>query len=79
MTAGCASRGRVEGAREPGAARVPFPSTDRWARGRILAALVTGEEPPAALEGERRERALRGLERDGLVVRAADGVPRLPE
>jgi A/G-specific adenine glycosylase len=55
---------------------VRFEDTDRWARGRVLAALLAGEEPP--VEGERRERALAGLERDGLVVRGADGSARLP-
>jgi A/G-specific adenine glycosylase len=55
---------------------VPFASTDRWARGRILAALLAGEEPPVT--GERRARALATLERDGLVTRDADGTHRLP-
>jgi A/G-specific adenine glycosylase len=54
-----------------------FEDTDRWARGRLLAALVAGVPPPA-LDGERRERALAGLERDGLIVRGPDGEPRLP-
>jgi A/G-specific adenine glycosylase len=53
-----------------------FEDSDRWARGRVLAALLAGEEPPVA--GERRERALAGLERDGLVVRGSDGAFRLP-
>ena len=57
-------------------ARVRFEDTDRWARGRVLAALLAGDEPP--VQGERRERALAGLERDGLVVRGADGSSRLP-
>jgi A/G-specific adenine glycosylase len=56
--------------------RVRFEDTDRWARGRVLAALLAGEAPPVA--GERLERALAGLERDGLVVRGADGKPALP-
>ncbi len=58
------------------AARPRFESSDRWARGRVLAALVAGEEPPVA--GDRRARALAGLERDGLVVREPDGSVRLP-
>jgi A/G-specific adenine glycosylase len=52
-----------------------FEDTDRWARGRVVAALVNGEP---ALEGERFERVLAGLERDGLITRAADGAPCLP-
>jgi A/G-specific adenine glycosylase len=52
-----------------------FEDTDRWARGRILAALIAGDEPPA-IEPEGRDRALAGLERDGLIVR--DPAPRLP-
>ena len=53
-----------------------FEDTDRWARGRILAALLAGLELP--VEGERRERALAGLERDGLIVRGTDGSAFLP-
>jgi A/G-specific adenine glycosylase len=76
---GCAAR-RAGGPAAPaprrGAER--FEDTDRWARGRILAALVAGEPLPAAVRGPRRARALVGLERDGLVVIAADGSPHLP-
>jgi A/G-specific adenine glycosylase len=57
-------------------ATTPFEQTDRWARGRIVAALLAGDPLPVA--GERRERALAGLERDGLVVRAPDGSVGLP-
>jgi A/G-specific adenine glycosylase len=53
-------------------AGVPYEQTDRFARGRFVAALVAGEPPPRVAE-----RVLAGLERDGLIVRAADGV-RLP-
>jgi A/G-specific adenine glycosylase len=91
VRAGCRAQGpRVaadgEGPRRGGAPdaerggrrnRIRFEDTDRWARGRLLAALVAGEPPPA-LEAARRERALAGLERDGLVVRGADGEPRPP-
>jgi hypothetical protein len=40
-----------------------------------VAALVSGEPVPT---GERFERVLAGLERDGLISRAADGAPALP-
>jgi A/G-specific adenine glycosylase len=53
-----------------------FEDTDRWARGRIVAALLADEPLPVA--GERRERAIQGLVRDGLVVRCEDGSIRLP-
>jgi A/G-specific adenine glycosylase len=49
-----------------------FEDSDRYARGRVVAALVRGERPPAV-----DERIVAALERDGLVVRAADGL-RLP-
>ena len=55
----------------------PFEASNRWARGRILAALVAGGELPR-LVAERRERALAGLERDGLIVRDERGRPSLP-
>ena len=70
-------RRRAARQRAGAAARPRFEDTDRWARGRLLAALIGGRPPPA-LEPARRERALAGLERDGLVVRGADGEPRLP-
>jgi len=57
-------------------ASVRFEDTDRWARGRVIAALLAGEEPPVS--GARLERALAGLERDGLIVRGPDGTARLP-
>jgi A/G-specific adenine glycosylase len=75
VAGGCEWDGGEE--RRRAAPRVRFEDTDRWARGRVLAALVAGEPPPA-LEAERRERALAGLERDGLVMRGPDGEPRLP-
>jgi A/G-specific adenine glycosylase len=84
---GCADRAHARvwgrGGPEPrrAARRAPSPrfqDTDRWARGRVVAALLAGEPVPAAIGGERRERVLAGLERDGLIRRAADGAPRLP-
>jgi len=69
--AGCAGG---ESAR-PRAQATRFEDTDRWARGRVVAALVNGDAVPT---GERFERVLAGLERDGLISRAADGAPALP-
>jgi len=79
--ASCRSQGRPEiaptarrgGSRE----RVRFEDTDRYVRGRVVAALAAGEGVPEGFEAERLERALAGLERDGLVVREA-GAVRLP-
>lgn len=77
----CRSRGRSRewgtAARRPAAARVRFEETDRYVRGRIVAALVAGETLPDGIEAERLERALAGLARDGLVVRDGETV-RLP-
>jgi A/G-specific adenine glycosylase len=77
VPAGCAGPGAVP-ARAARARAPRFEDTDRWARGRIVAALVAGEGLPDAVTGERRERALAGLERDGLIVRDASGAVALP-
>jgi A/G-specific adenine glycosylase len=47
--------------------------TNRWVRGRVVAALAAGEEPPAGIAPERLEPALQGLVRDGLIRRTAGG------
>ncbi len=73
---GCAGPGAPPRRR---AARPRFEDTDRYVRGRIVAALVDGGPPPAGLAPERRERALAGLARDGLVVLGPDGAARLPD
>ena len=75
----CPSDGRVVVApRAAKGSRPRFEDTDRYARGRVVAALAGGEALPEHLGEERLERALAGLERDGLVVRGADGAARLP-
>ena len=69
----CPSRGRV--ATPPRAPRGAKPSTprfedtDRWARGRVIAALAAGDALPAPIAPERLARVLAALERDGLVER----------
>jgi A/G-specific adenine glycosylase len=78
--ASCRSHGRPDvapTARRSAGERVRFEDTDRYARGRVVAALVAGQGLPGGLAPERLERALGGLERDGLVVREGDAV-RLP-
>ena len=78
----CPSRGRVQIAPRP-ARRKPaerFEHSDRWARGRVIAALAGGEPLPSAIAPARLERVLAALEREGLVERdeSGSGVPRLP-
>jgi A/G-specific adenine glycosylase len=77
--ASCRSRGRPL-AVSPTARRrsgVPFEQTDRWVRGRVVAALVAGDPLPTGIAADRLARALDGLERDGLIVREGEAV-RLP-
>ncbi len=81
--AGCRTRGRTLAWGEAPTARrssehVRFEDTDRYVRGRIVAALVAGEGLPDGFAPDRLERALAGLERDGLVAREA-GAVRLPQ
>jgi A/G-specific adenine glycosylase len=74
----CPSRDRVAVApRRPSGRRPRFEDTDRYARGRVVAALVAGEQPPAELDAERLARVVAGLQRDGLVVREGAAL-RLP-
>ena len=70
----CRSAGRVPDPAPRRAARQRFEDTDRFARGRIVAALAAGAGLPDGLGEERTARALDGLERDGLVVRDGDHV-----
>ncbi|HYF24225.1 MAG TPA: A/G-specific adenine glycosylase [Baekduia sp.] len=60
--------------RAPAGTRVRFEDTDRWARGRVVAALAAGEGLPAGIEAQRLARAVSGLVRDGLVVRTGTGI-----
>ena len=75
----CPSAGAVVVApRAAAGTRARFEDTDRYARGRVVAALAAGGAVPGDLGEERLTRVLAGLERDGLVVRGPDGAPRLP-
>lgn len=75
----CASAGRVQipPRRAKGSPAPKFEDTDRYVRGRVVAALAGGAPLPVEVGEERLERALAGLERDGLIVRE-DGRVRLP-
>ena len=75
---GGASAGGASSAGGGRAERARFEDTDRFARGRIVAALAAGEPLPGGLGAHRTERALGSLERDGLVERSPDGRVRLP-
>ena len=73
LAAGCGGPG---GAAPRGRARARFEDTDRFVRGRVVAALAEGSSLPDVAP-ERLERALDGLERDGLIERS-EGQLRLP-
>jgi A/G-specific adenine glycosylase len=79
----CAASGRPERrarARPGASARPPrrrtserFEDTNRWVRGRVVAALAAGEGLPSDIAPERLERAVAGLVREGLVRPVAGG------
>jgi A/G-specific adenine glycosylase len=69
----CPSAGRVE-VTPRGIARVRFEDTNRWVRGRVVAALVAGEALPADIEEARLDAAVEGLVRDGVVRRVGQGL-----
>jgi A/G-specific adenine glycosylase len=53
--------------------RTRFEDTDRFVRGRVVAALARDEALPEGIAAERLERAIDGLVRDGLLLRTDDG------
>ena len=53
--------------------RERFEDTNRWVRGRVVAALAAGEGMPDGIAPERLERAVQGLVRDGLIRQVAGG------
>jgi A/G-specific adenine glycosylase len=71
VAAWCASAGQAPAPRPARARRAAerFEDTNRWVRGRIVAALAAGEGLPADIAPERLERAVAGLLHDGLVRR----------
>jgi A/G-specific adenine glycosylase len=56
-----------------GRATERFEDSNRWVRGRVVAALAAGEGMPRDVAPERLEPALQGLLRDGLIRRTAAG------
>jgi A/G-specific adenine glycosylase len=54
-------------------ARGRFEDSNRWVRGRVVAALAAGEGVPRDLAPERLQPALQGLLRDGLIRPVAGG------
>jgi A/G-specific adenine glycosylase len=50
-----------------------FEDSNRWVRGRVVAALAAGEELPHDVAPDRLQPALQGLLRDGLIRRVAGG------
>jgi A/G-specific adenine glycosylase len=60
-------------ARRAQRARERFEDSNRWVRGRVVAALAAGEGLPGDVAPERLDAALAGLVRDGLVRRADAG------
>ena len=71
----CRSAGRPAVRRSGAAGRGErFEDTNRWVRGRVVAALAAGEGLPADIAPERLEHAVAGLVQDGLVRRVEDGL-----
>jgi A/G-specific adenine glycosylase len=53
--------------------RERFEDSNRWVRGRVVAALAAGEGLPHGIAADRLQPALQGLLRDGLIRRVAGG------
>jgi A/G-specific adenine glycosylase len=70
LATGCASAGQPAARPVRGAPRPRFEDTNRWVRGRVVAALAAGEGLPQEIAPGRLEPALAGLLRDGLVRRS---------
>jgi A/G-specific adenine glycosylase len=73
VAAWCASAGRPAVSVSRRAAE-RFEDTNRWVRGRVVAALAAGDGLPADIAPERLEHAVAGLLQDGLVRRVDGGL-----
>ena len=67
---GCDGPGRPVARGRP---RERFEDSNRWVRGRVVAALAAGEDVPRGIAPDRLQPALQGLLRDGLIRRVAGG------
>jgi A/G-specific adenine glycosylase len=67
---GCAGPGEPA---PPARERERFEESNRWVRGRVVAALAAGEGLPHGIAAARLQPALQGLLRDGLIRRVAGG------
>jgi A/G-specific adenine glycosylase len=70
----CPLRAGCDGPEPPAAragARERFEDSNRWVRGRVVAALAAGEGLPKGIAPDRLQPALQGLVRDGLIRRVA--------
>jgi A/G-specific adenine glycosylase len=74
VAAWCASRGSVAVAPRRAQGTERFEDTNRWVRGRVMAALAAGEPLPADIPAERLERAVQGLVQDGLARQVPGGL-----
>jgi len=70
LRAGCAGPGEPA---PPSRGRERFEESNRWVRGRVVAALAAGEGLPHGIAADRLQPALQGLLRDGLIRRVAGG------
>ena len=74
--ASCPLRAGCDGPQPPaarGRSHERFEDSNRWARGRIVAALAAGEGVPPGIAPDRLAPALQGLLRDGLIRRVGGG------
>ena len=72
----CPLRAGCEGPEAPPPrtrARERFEDSNRWVRGRVVAALAAGEGVPRDVAADRLQPALQGLVRDGLIRQVAGG------
>jgi A/G-specific adenine glycosylase len=72
----CPLRAGCDGPEPPAArarARERFEDSNRWVRGRVVAALAAGEGLPKGIAADRLQPAVQGLLRDGLIRRVAGG------